>query len=134
MKIVYDGDTIAPEILISLTPDEMRHIGTRLMALDDNMMIGGSGEVDDFYPNTLSGLAFELVPLRELEAVIGISLENGVVYCRGGVAALGKLGQSLLNYFGEPAQAGDHLHIDYHEGSQLLAPTQCHLIIERRCA
>lgn len=129
MKIVFDGDVSAPEILIGLTLTEMKFIGTQLATLGDTLMISGNGVADRFYPEILRGLIFELTTIPDLQSLVAISLEDRMVCCRGGSEALGKLGNSLLNYFSEPVAEGDHLHIDYHEGSQLLAPTKCHLII-----
>ena len=130
MKIVYDGDLSAPEIQISMTRAEIDDVGKKLISYEQKIIILSDGATDEFYPVTLKGLAFELVNELALQPGVGLGIEDEVLYCRGGKIALGKLGQSFLNYFAGPIIEGDHLHIDYYEGSELVAPTNIHLIVE----
>jgi hypothetical protein len=129
MKIVFDGDIEAPEVSIKLKRTELIDVGNRLISCGEAFSILGDGTIDRFYSEALDELTFELTLIPDLQSVVGVSLENKTIFCRGGREALGKLGKSLMNYFSGSVNTDDHLHIDYYKGSQLLAPTTCHLII-----
>lgn len=130
MKIVFDGDLSAPEIQMCMTHAGLNDLGKRLVSFHDKVVILGDGTVDEFYPEALKGITCELVDDADFESTVSLSIEEGMFFCRSGRVGLGKLGQSLLNYFAESVGEGDHLHIDYYEGNQLIAPTQCSLIIQ----
>jgi hypothetical protein len=130
MNVVFDGDLKEPEIKISGERRELWDLGIILLNLREKGLIESEGINDRFYPELLSGLVFELEDVGDEEALLTVALSGGYATFKGASEGYQKLGQSLLNVFSEQAAQNTHMHLDYFEGNNLLAPTNCHLIFE----
>ena len=132
MNIVFDGDLREPEIKISGEPWELRELGTALLDMRDRCTIESERTTDRYYPELLDGLTFELENMGNEEPLLAVTLSRDYLIFKGPAEGFRRLGQSLLNVFPEQAPQGTHMHLDYFEGNDLLAPTSCHLIFESK--
>jgi hypothetical protein len=66
---------------------------------------------------------------QEKDNLLKFLLIKEKLICEGTKLAFSKLGESILNHFDETSATGDHLHLDYFEGNDLIAPTNCHVIL-----
>ncbi|GJL64144.1 MAG: hypothetical protein NPIRA04_27980 [Nitrospirales bacterium] len=129
MKVVTDGDKHGAEIDISGTVREFREMSQALLTLKDRLIIEGEQEQDLFYKNVLNGIEFDLrVQKTSQKQLITIEIVRNVVCFFGPIECFEKLGQSLLNFFNEDMLPGQHFHLDYYEGNELLEPTKHELI------
>ncbi|WP_339733987.1 hypothetical protein [uncultured Gimesia sp.] len=129
MRVAYDGDNDEPEVQISGEPEEYRDLGETLKVLGNSCDVEGFGEGDEYYPEVLRGLRLELTTTNS-DTLLTIAICKQWLCLSGSTQAFVKLGQSLLNFFDEDVTNNAHLHLDYFEGNELLAPTTCHLTLE----
>lgn len=81
---------------------------------------------DKYYPVSIRKLN-----MRVLDAgnhCLTVTVKEEEIDLQGTAQAFGKLGESLVNVFGGFASVGEHFHLDYYEGNQILNETRCHLI------
>ncbi len=128
MKIVSDGDREGAEINVLATTQEFCEIGHALLSLEERLLIEGNKERDPFYSDVLHGIAFEPWTQGGSNKLLSIEIVENIVCFVGPMVCFEKLGQSLLNFFSENISPGQHFHLDYYEGNQLLEPTKYELI------
>ncbi len=129
MKILFDGNLERPEIELSDSPSGLRHVGKLLLSLDKDVELSAVPEESYFYPYNLKGMVFKIYRDEQSVDLIYISVMEEYLVLEGTPIALKKLGQSLLNCFTESSPDTSHIHLEYFPGSQLVAPTNCSLII-----
>lgn len=127
MRIAFDGDRGRPEIEVRGNASELVEFGQQLVAGVRELTVSGQEGGTEFYPEPLTQLRCvedEAVPKPSL---IDISLDGNALLISGGAVGLRKLGQSCVNVFTKAA-AGEHMHLEYFEGNQLMAETPCSVI------
>lgn len=129
MNIVSDGDSIRPEIQLSGSPSRLREIGQILFEVETEVEIQSTQEKSEFYPENLNKLVVKRKADFDPENLLSISVSQGNLLIEGTEIALRDLGQSLLNCFDEGTPDRYHIHFDYYEGHDLIAPTNCSLIV-----
>jgi hypothetical protein len=129
VRLAFDGDSENPEIEVSGTSSEFLELGRQLVAGISELAIESRGPRDEHYPQLLGALVCRTDESVDDPSLVAVSLgAGGVLLVSGGAEGLRKLGQSCLNVFAD-AQEGEHIHLDYFEGNQLLAATNCTLIL-----
>lgn len=63
----------------------------------------------------------ELIDTVRFDDVIPINIDDTK-------ASLNKLADSLINFFDDDSNVGEHFQLDYYEGNEVLNETNCHLI------
>lgn len=128
MNLVFDGNLSRPEIQMSGSPSRLREIGRILCEVETEIEIQAAQEKSEFYSENLHKLVIKRKADVDPENLLSISLSQGNLVIEGTDIALRKLGQGLLD-FDDSTPDKYHLHLDYYEGSALVAPTNCNLIV-----
>jgi hypothetical protein len=126
MYLLHNGDWNNPEIEISGSSDTLVKLGETFNGLDKSLEIKASFKKSQFYSHCLGYLVLNL--MNEGNDLLTIKVINNNLIFSGTLKAFKNLGQSLINFFEENPKEGKHFHLDYYEGNQVLAQTNCHLI------
>ena len=130
MYILFDGNRDKPEIEISDSPLGLIELGEIFASITEDFISYSKKIKSEFYPENLEAISIKVSPIKNAEKLdlIKIYLREHKLVFEGSQSALYKLGMSLLNYFNEHSQKGEHFHLNYVEGDPLLAPTNCYII------
>lgn len=112
----------------------MLGLATEFVSLGEELVKGKSticlesvGAVDRFYPIALKSLKctfdVESVPPAQIRLIV----EDQSLVIVGDSKALRNLGQSLINVF-TGAMSDEHMHLEHHDGNQLVAPSGCSVV------
>jgi hypothetical protein len=132
MHILYDSTYL--EICITNSIIEFREMGNIMLSFNNHAKLQSSDIKPnvDAYPvkvNFLDALILLRSENNSLEDLLQISISNGNLILTGNEVAMGNIGQSLLNFFDEDSQEGQHIHLNYYEGHFCtIAPTDCNLV------
>ena len=129
MKLLFDGNFERPEIELSDSPAGLKNLGELLLDLNKEIELSAIPKESDFYPYNLQKIAFKINKDEQGINLIYISVAEEYLVLEGTSIALRKLGHSLLNCFNENSPDTSHIHLEYFPGNQLVAPTNCSLII-----
>src|SRR5690606_41937233 len=83
----------------------------------------------EFFPVAIGQLIMD--PGNFGGARLSVDLTKDRLRFAGDRVAMNKLGDSLINFFNEEAEVGDHFQLDYFEGNDILNETPCTLIFIR---
>jgi hypothetical protein len=129
MYIVCDGNWNNPEIEISDLSQNLIKLGELLLSINEDFNLHTVQTKSEFYAENIEAISIQLKQNKNAEQdLIKIFIDNKNLVFEGSKLAFDKLGMSLLNYFNENTQKGEHFHLSYSEGDALLAPTNCHII------
>ncbi|WP_293354942.1 MULTISPECIES: hypothetical protein [unclassified Microcoleus] len=130
MYILCDGNWDRPEIEISDSPRGIIEQGELWESISEDLKLPAEKIKSEFYAENLETISMKLSPIKNPERLdlIKIYLNNKNLVFEGSKSVFHKLGMSLLSYFHENSQKGEHFHLDYVEDDPLLAPTNCHVI------
>jgi hypothetical protein len=119
-----------PEIEISASPQGLIELGELLININKDLVILSTTQKSAFYPEAIQSLVMKFSTSSAVTRldVLNVSIVDKSLVFEGSSEAFRKLGDSLLNYFDENSQSGEHFHLDYVEGDDILAPTNCSLI------
>ena len=129
MKLLFDRNFERPEIELSDSPASLRNLGELLLDLNKEIELSAVPEESDLYPYNLEKIVFKINGDKQGMNLIYISVTEEYLVLEGTPIALRKLGQSLLNCFNENSPDTSHIHLEYFPGNQLVAPTNCSVII-----
>ncbi|WP_017327152.1 hypothetical protein [Synechococcus sp. PCC 7336] len=132
MNILFNGNLENPEVDISDSASSLREIGNSLFNIDIEIEFMSSQEKSEFYPENLEKLIFRKDITTDKSNLLSILIHQNNLLISGTDVALRKLGQSFLNFFDETCKENEHIHLDYYEGNDLIAPTSCSLTITCR--
>lgn len=127
--IVCNGKWKNPEIEISGNAKSLVNLGKLLNRLEKSCEIEAEQTKSSIYSENLKSLILTKSDDNEFKDLIKIYVKDRSLQIKGNQIALFKLGQSLINVFGDDAFDGEHIHLDYFEGGPLIAPTNCDLIV-----
>lgn len=130
MYILCDGNWDRPEIEISDSSQGLIKLGKSFLTISQNLKFHACKKTSEFYSESFEGILVRLSQSKNANKSdwINIFIENKYLIFEGNRFAFYKLGMSLLNYFNENSKKNEHFHLDYVEGTSLLAPTKCCII------
>ena len=132
MQILWDKDLEQPEVEISDSSSGLCDLGNLFLNVNSNRKILGEQKTCEYYSGSLHKIEiFYLQKCFENDRHdrLKIFVENQKnLVMKGNKLAFRKLGTSIVNFFDEQSQPGEHFHLSYLERDILLAPTNCHLI------
>ncbi len=121
-----DGNPDKPEVQISGSKKALKNFGVLLNTTEDSSRLELPTCNDEHYPVPLRSIVYSVREAKEDWAYVSINKEQ--LYLTGTKHTFNKIGDSLFNFFDEDAEVGDHFHLDYYEGNDVLAKTNCYLI------
>ncbi len=124
--IACDGDWDEPEVQISGSVEELNAFGKLLNSIEDRLVLEVSSLENEFYPVSIGAL--EIKPEKREGGRLTVTIDSKKFMLQGTNEAFNKLGDSLLNYFDDNSNVGDHFQLDYYDGNEVLDKTNCHLI------
>lgn len=124
--VVCDGDWDKPEIRISGAARSLANLGVLMNGVSGCVMLDIPILKNEFYPISLSVLVIDLIDSENDR--LTVVADKNKLKLTGTNLAFNKLGDSLINFFDDAANVGDHFQLDYFEGNEVLNDTSCHLI------
>lgn len=122
-----DGNWSEPEVKVSGSAKFLsNNLGDLLNEVTNSISTSLSTSKDKFYPISIPTLVIELEYSGNEHLTVIVDKNQFIL--KGTNFAFNKLGDSLINYFYFGANVGEHFHLDYYEGNQILNYTNCHLI------
>jgi len=127
MNISSNSDVSNPEVEVSGKATEFLALGYELLRGKSDVNLESKGVLDQFYPVGLKALKCTVETASENPGQLRLKVNNLSLLIVGDAKALRNLGQSLINTF-TGATADEHMHLEYYEGNQLVAPSECSVI------
>ena len=124
--VACDGDWKEPEVQISGSTKALASFGVMLNGVAGSLTLDVPVLENEYYPVSVNVLNIELDELGNDRLTITIDDTN--FNLRGTNKAFNKLGYSLVNFFDDDSNVGEHFQLDYYEGNEVLNETNCHLI------
>jgi len=116
------------EVLVIGSVESLRKLGHTINTAKASTTLDLMDYKDRVYSYNVKKLIIELTQMGNDR--ITVTLDEDVIKFSGKSDALNILGDSLINYFEEGTTIGDHFHLDYYEGNDVLNETKCSLIFQ----
>ncbi len=126
ININCDGNWMSPEIQLSGSAKALAHLGSLLNEIKTPMKIHTVVLKNKFYPVSIDNLFIN--PKKSGNDRLSIKFDEENLQLEGTLIAINKIGDSLINFFDDESKIGDHFHLDYYEGNQVLNETNCRLV------
>ena len=126
IHITCDGDWENPEVQISGSSRALASFGVLLNGVVTPIHLKIPDLENKFYPVSVNVLNIE--PEESGTDRFTVTIDQTNFKLRGTNNAFEKLGDSLINFFDESSNVGEHFQLDYYEGNEVLNETNCHLI------
>lgn len=119
--------TRPPEVEISGKRADLFEFGRQLLELSKSTRISLPKADSRFYPLAMQSLNLEVA--KPGDGRISMMLDESSFSITGSIEAFGKLGSSIMGVFQAETFDGQHIHLDYFEGDDLIAEANCSVII-----
>lgn len=129
ININCDGNWDKPEVQLSGSADTLTNFGRFLNQVEETQYIATHALKNEFYTVALQNLVIE--PTTVGNDRLTVEINDSSLKLSGTRLAFNKLADSLINFFDDDSEIGDHFHLDYYEGNQVLNETNCHLVFIR---
>ena len=124
--VLCDGDWEDPEVQIYGSSKALSDFGLLLNKTKDSFTIETNNLKNDFYPVCINKISVQ--PVQTGNDKLAVSIDKISLNISGTKEAFQKLSQSLINFFDNDTEIGEHFHLDYYEGNEILNKTNCNLI------
>ncbi|WP_419903989.1 Imm32 family immunity protein [Kiloniella sp.] len=126
IHVVCDGDWERPEVQISGSSMALSQLGILLSGINSHRRFSTNNSIDEIYAINIPTIILTFLDIGNDRLTVGID-QNSLRFS-GTKKAFDILGDSLVNFFDDQTVVGEHFHLDYYEGNEVLNDTTCHLI------
>ena len=129
MNILFCGNRDKPQIKISDSYNGLISLAEQLRTMEKEILIKSDYKECDIYPYNIKYLYLKENPLKDKDDLMYISLKEERLIFEGTKGAFSKLREWILYTFHPESPIGQHIHLDYFEGNNFIAPTNCYTVL-----